>query len=212
MLLIVSALKSELQYLLRHLTVSPKIPMGTGSLYPSQGIHLLRMGIGRKAVYGTFSDYLQAHTPTHILNIGLAGALTDSLGTGELIAVSVVGRENAAIEYELPIFPGAENLRRGMVVTVSEAVLCQGRRETLYQNYGKELVDMELFHLAAIAREKAIPVCSIKIVSDQADEQAAKEFIKNYRALGETLGRYIFERLNLTSPGKTNPSNPQQTT
>ena len=186
--------------------------MGKGSLYPSPGIHLLRTGIGRQSLEVTVLQYLQAYTPTRILNIGLAGALTDSLGTGELIAVSAVGGENAAVEYELPIFPGAEHVKTGKVITVGRPVLSRRRKVTLYQKYGKELVDMELFHLAAIAREKAIPVYSIKIVSDQADENAVQEFIKNYRTLGETLGRSIFERLNLTSPGKTNPSNPQQTT
>jgi nucleoside phosphorylase len=212
MLLVVSALKSELSYILQHLSIGPKIPMGTGSLYPAQGIHLLRTGIGRPSVQVTVSKYLLAYTPSHILNIGLAGALTDSLSTGELIAVSAVGGENAAVEYELPIFPGAEHVKTGKVITVGRPVLSRRRKVTLYQKYGKELVDMELFHLAAIAREKAIPVYSIKIVSDQADENAVQEFIKNYRTLGETLGRSIFERLNLTSPGKTNPSNPQQTT
>lgn len=128
---------------------------------------------------------------------------------GTLIAVNTVSAENKAIEYELPIFPGTEHLKTGKVITVDRPVLSRRRKVSLYQKYGKELVDMELYHLAAIAREKAIPLYSIKIVSDQADEQTIKAFIKNYKALSATLGRFVFELLHQTPSGKTHPEDTQ---
>jgi adenosylhomocysteine nucleosidase len=183
MILIVAALKAELIPFMELFQTGPKNKINGGSIYPGESVSLLRTGIGQEKARQVLESFFKLYHCDYILNIGFAGAISDTYRKGDIVSVSQVINEESK---NLPItirnidFISLKSVR---LITVNKAVLNSERRSYLQQKYETDIVDMEGYAFAELCRENNTPFSSIKIISDLADKQAVKDFLKNYKML-----------------------------
>jgi len=191
MILIVAALKAELLPLIQYFRIEQKELVAQGTLYHSEKLHLLRTGVGMQKAGETLSTYLKKYQPGKIINIGTAGALNPKFGTGKIIEAKCIKNEQVDEIYLIPLQINQQLFEQVNLLTVTEAVLDRQRKEKLSTEYNADIVDMEAFTLANIARQNNIEFYCIKIISDQADENAKKDFENNYKNLIDKLSEQI---------------------
>lgn len=198
MILIVSALKSEIQYLINCYSANQKVQIESGSLYISEDFHFLRTGVGYKLAVNSLKSYLAIHKPEMILNIGTAGALNTNFEIGSIVNVRSINCIEQSKIVNLPSFPGATSIIAGSVLTVREAIQSKTTKDELSKAFQADLVDMESYYFANIAQKEKIKFYSIKIVTDCADENTNTEFTNNYKQLTNALGKYASRALKIT--------------
>ncbi len=147
-----------------------------------------------------------------VVNAGFAGALDDSLETGQVVTV-----ERFLLDSRLPGQRKTETLpRTGAALattdawpsvrglTVAEPVLDISRRTQLHRQTGAAVVDMEGFHLARTARSFGLDFVCLKVVSDLADESAwnstVGEASRWSSILGEAIERLLDELCDRADP------------
>ena len=196
MILIVAALKTELLPLIKFFNIDQIKSIGSGTLYYNRKLHLLQTGIGMNNARVMLSEYLETYHPERILNIGTAGALNPEVVIGSVMQVEIILNKTFDKIYTELISPGPVYLKKAALLTMSRAVLDQKRKEKLFNNYKADLVDMEAFALAGIAAAKNIRLSCIKVVSDNADNNASIDFKNNYRDAVKCLSESIISYLN----------------
>jgi len=188
---IVSALKSELSPLFSYFPVLEKSILNGGTFYRTEHLQLLRTGVGGNKVEQVFDAFLQDHHSDLVLNIGLAGALAMEHEPGRIFFINEVLYKKAETGFNLPKpapdipFPAAR------LLTVDKAVTDSQIRNGLQKKYSAELVDMEAYYLAQKCAVENIPFCSIKIISDRADQQTEEMFMSNYKQMSQRLCKAI---------------------
>lgn len=190
MLLIVSALKSEIAPLLAQFPQNKKSGLASASLYDAGDIHFLRLGIGAAAVHKNFKVYLDRYKPTQVLNVGLAGSLSKNIQVAEIFNISEVWHNSAENSLRLIKFK-ENNFNSASLFTADQVVNDPETRDALYDRYQIVLVDMETWHLASWATRYKIPFSSIKIVSDHADQFTVHDFKQQYQQLAHKLAQNI---------------------
>ena len=196
MILIVAALKTELLPLIKFFNIDQIKSIGSGTLYYNRKLHLLQTGIGMNNARVMLSEYLETYHPERILNIGTAGALNPEVVIGSVMQVEIILNETFDKIYTELISPGSVYLKKAALLTMSRAVVDQKRKEKLFNNYKADLVDMEAFALAGIAAAKNIRLSCIKVVSDNADNNASIDFKNNYKDAVKCLSESIISYLN----------------
>ena len=196
MILIVAALKTELLPLIKFFNIDQIKSIGSGTLYYNRKLHLLQTGIGMNNARVMLSEYLETYHPERILNIGTAGALNPEVVIGSVMQVEIILNETYDKIYTELISPGPVYLKKAALLTMSRAVVDQKRKEKLFNNYKADLVDMEAFALAGIAAAKNIRLSCIKVVSDNADNNASIDFKNNYKDAVKCLSESIISYLN----------------
>jgi len=190
MITIISALKSEISPLFHKVQIAEKIKLGSASLYLSEKIHFLRTGIGPEKAKQSTEAYLNQFKPVKILNTGLAGKLNPDFQIGSIYHVTKIFFKDMK-----PISLNADqNSRTASLLTVEKPVTDLFLRNKLYKKYKAELADMEAYAAASAAASKGIPFSSIKIISDNADNNTSLTFLKNYKKLAGILAEYIWNK------------------
>lgn len=155
---------------------------------------ILVTGVGKLRCAFALMDALREVRPSGLVNIGTAGALRDGWsGThvvrrvlqhdfDEELVARLVGQP-----VEGPIDLAAEG---PVLATGDEFVNSTERRLALARV--ADLVDMEGYVVAAVARRMGLPATLIKHVSDQADEGAGSSWVAglgaNAKALAHAAG------------------------
>jgi len=150
----------------------------------------LRTGIGPKRSAERLEAALQLAKPSHILVIGYAGALDPELKLGNLVEAgkaialklddNLPGWEHARIDGEFELMPcesvvqvaAAEGLRasKGDVLTSAHVLGNPSHKRLLHDRFHAAVVDMETAALARVALSEKIPLCCIRVVSDEAED------------------------------------------
>jgi hypothetical protein len=114
-----------------------------------------------------------------ILNAGLAGSLSKRLPRESFHRIRTVSYGQTTLQ-------------------LAEAGAALTTRDTPLHSYqeGIELVDMEGFHIAALARQLGKPCALYKIVSDLCDEQSSEEIRSRLPKLSLALAHYMNEYIN----------------
>lgn len=123
---------------------------------------------------------LMALSSGSFLNLGVAGALTD-LEVGGILQIEQVCADYERHPFhrkddELLLSPVNSELNLVRCVSVGEAVHDEVNKSRLEKN--ADLVDMELYALAACSQWAKRNLSSVKVVSDFASEVDAKEIVK----------------------------------
>jgi nucleoside phosphorylase len=111
-----------------------------------------------------------------VISTGFAGALSESLGPGHLIAASQV-REACGLPVIRPDGNlldralSSGELRAVTTVTVPSAASTRESRQVLRAAHGAEAVDMESYWIARVARERGVPCLVIRAVLDTVDQE-----------------------------------------
>lgn len=155
-------------------------------------------GIGKVNAAYALTKAIQEHQPDIIINLGTAGSNT--LKRGEVgnctsfvqrdMDVSPLGFE----KYKTPLSEEEIILKYGIQLDSQQAYCCgtgdsfdTGHSEDLYQ-----IVDMEAYVLAYIAKQENIPFLCLKYISDGADDDAASDWTEEVKRAGQKLKEVLF--------------------
>lgn len=117
----------------------------------------------------------------YVLNMGVAGALINSLNVGEIVEGKTIylGKDAEAKKMEFksfPLKPYCKNLNSFDIVTSERRALSQ-KDKSYFSHFG-ELVDREAWGLAQAASMQNITMSSVKIVSDELNDEEFCQIVK----------------------------------
>ena len=161
-LLIITALESELK--------RPALP---------HGVEIVYSGIGKINAAITCLNAIQQYAPKRIINFGTAGKIKPDLH-GLLEIGKVIQRdmdaEPLAPRGSTPFCPRPqEYLSTGQFLCGSGDSFVTARDPWLHSQ-GVDVVDMELYAIAAIAYDHQIPWQSFKYITDDANENSGDDW------------------------------------
>lgn len=142
---------------------------------------LCRTGLGRRAE-GALRALLERHLPRLIVSAGLAGALDPDYVRGELVLCETLldgSRESGPPEHSnrelldravAEAARAAVPVRVGRSLTVEDVAATVDAKAELRRTTGADIVEMESYWLARLARERGMPFLTARTVLDAANE------------------------------------------
>lgn len=127
--------------------------------------------------------------PRYALNLGAAGALTDRLEKGDLVAPDVISDqwgarlERTTRRYPFPIDPARIKLERAKLVSVDRPVDSIEARAALEG----DICDMEAAAQAELFEGAGIPFFALKWITDRADGMSARDYHDSSRAMRRSI-------------------------
>lgn len=183
--LIVAALKRELAVIARE-----RLP----------GLALLETGEGPHNAARALRAWLDEHSARAVINVGLAGALSDSLQVGDVvIAREIHGPDRSFNATASPIFQRASTLGQvqiGAAITVDEIVCTAVDKQRLAASSGVNAmawVDMESAAVAAVCDELRTPYLIVRAISDRFDEDLPVDFNRCRDRSGRVSTRRVMQ-------------------
>ncbi len=191
MITVVAALKAEVEPFLEKSAVNERVKLKQATLYRTPHVDFLRTGMGKVNARLALQRYLQFFKTESVLNIGTAGALHSNPTIGAVYCINRILYEQGETYFDLPLLNPIQCREKMGLLTVDEAVTANERRRTLNRRFGAELVDMEAFHLATVARAYDLSFYCIKAISDRAAEETSDEFKHYYRKVCRALADFV---------------------
>ena len=161
-------------------------------------VEVLLTGIGKVAAGTSVAAAIATQRPGRVLNVGTAGALRDGLeGTHRIGRVLEHDLDHDGLSQLLgePI-PGEVVLDPDLptiLATGDAFVQDGGLRAALAAR--AHLVDMEGYAVARACAAAGVPCSIVKVVSDAADEGAARSWAEQIDGLARTLAAVVAEEL-----------------
>lgn len=159
---------------------------------------VLVTGVGKICAASSLAAVLARQRPSSIINLGTAGALREGLSGTHMIGQVVQHDFNHELIKGLtgeafgdPIDLGP----KGPVLGSGDVFVAGGEERKSLLQRGIELVDMEGYAVAAVARNFGLAVTLVKEVSDEAGESAGKSWRDSLDECAERLGAWV--RLNV---------------
>jgi adenosylhomocysteine nucleosidase len=166
-------------------------------LYVSE-FPVLVTGVGKICAASALSALLARQRPSRLINLGTAGTLQDGL-----VGTQVIGR---VLQHDFddeglfaltgehfgePIDLGGA----GPVLASGDAFISGGPARDRLIARGAQLVDMEGYAVARVAREFGLAVTLVKEISDSACAGAAKTWSETLDECAERLGAWVRREL-----------------
>jgi adenosylhomocysteine nucleosidase len=161
-------------------------------------VDVLLTGIGKVAAAISVARALARRPPDHVLNVGTAGALRDGLeGVHRIGRVIEHDLDHEGLSHLLgdPV-PGEVVLDPELptVLATGDAFVQDGAvRAALAAR--ADLVDMEGYAVARACAVAGVPCSMVKVVSDAADEGAARSWAERIDALARTIADVVEREL-----------------
>ncbi len=155
---------------------------------------ILVTGVGKVCAAAALAAVLARQRPSRVINLGTAGALCEGLkGTqviGRVVQHDFADETIAALTGEH--FGAPIELAAGGPVLGSGDVFVSGgpARQALVAR-GVDLVDMEGYAVAHVARNFGLDVMLVKEISDGAGDSAGKSWSENLDDCAERLGDWL---------------------
>ena len=130
-------------------------------------------GVGAARAVETVHRLADEHAPDILIHAGFAGGLQPDLLAGEVIESGWVidGRGSAiSVGDDVPRVLGEKDRPPGTppLLTYDTLVHSTAQKRALFERHGAVAVDMETFHVAAVAAERRIPLRIVRVISDDA--------------------------------------------
>ncbi len=183
-----------------HRTISLNLPLLVVALEEeAQHLHVSELpvlvtGVGKICAASALSAVLARQRPSRIINVGTAGALHAGLTGTQVIGRVLQHDFNDEGVHALTGVHFGEPIDLGVVGPVlgsGDLFVSGGEvRERLVAT-GADLVDMEGYAVAWVARTFGLPVTLVKQVSDQAEDGAAGTWKESLDECAERLGEWL---------------------
>jgi adenosylhomocysteine nucleosidase len=159
--------------------------------------HLLT-GIGKVSAATAVAAAIAERRPSFVLNVGTAGALRDGLegihrigrvlehDVDKVLLGAMIGEP---LEEELVLDPGEPIVLATGDVFIQDPAVRQALAERAH------LVDMEGYAIARACAAMGVPCEIVKVVSDAADEEAARTWLEQMDDLARTVAEVVADRL-----------------
>ncbi|MEI7900146.1 MAG: UbiA-like polyprenyltransferase [bacterium] len=152
-------------------------------------------GMGMASAREACRALVERHAVREVINAGVCGALADGIDRGRVFTVSSVV-DGAQPERACFLHPDhAPGLERRTLVTVQAPVFDPDQRTVMAK--AGELVDMEGFAVADVCRERHIPCCLIKGVTDYGDRNGKMDIRQHLDAVSESVADQVLQALGL---------------
>lgn len=155
--------------------------------YETEERSLLLCGEGLPAAHARVSAVLNAfgETLSLVLNLGIAGSLSDALPAGEIYPIRTVYREPDAGQA-FPSFRSAEPGAQIDCISAAKRVLSPGYARRLAPF--APIVDRELWAIASLCADYNLPFFAYKLISDRAGvDTSTVDFNTRARQFSEQL-------------------------
>jgi hypothetical protein len=169
MQLITIAHYGEAQGVIEHFSLTKNGP----DLFSHGELALLITGEGPFEASVKTAEQIAKLNPKKVINIGIAGALTQDLQTGDVINVRTI---YLLLENKLT-YKSFEVGKEGRDLVTSFERLLDPDKARLFRGFGS-LVDREAWGVAMASKSAGVPFSCLKIISDQAGTLGACELIK----------------------------------
>jgi adenosylhomocysteine nucleosidase len=155
---------------------------------------ILVTGVGKVCAAAALAALLARQRPSRIINLGTAGALHTGLSGTQVIGRVIQHDFDEATIAELtgehfsePIELAAD----GPVLGSGDVFVSGGPAREALVARGVDLVDMEGYAVARVARTFGLDVMLVKEISDGAGESAAKSWSDNLHDCADRLGAWL---------------------
>lgn len=155
---------------------------------------ILVTGVGKVCAAAALAALLARQRPSRIINLGTAGALRTGLAGTQVIGRVIQHDFDEATIAELtgehfsePIELAAD----GPVLGSGDVFVSGGPAREALVARGVDLVDMEGYAVARVARTFGLDVMLVKEISDGAGESAAKSWSDNLHDCADRLGAWL---------------------
>jgi adenosylhomocysteine nucleosidase len=183
--LVVAALKRELAAIARD---------------RSPALALLDTGEGPRNAERALRAWLDKHQARAVINVGLAGALSASLRTGDVVIAREIrgdaGLFDATVSALFQTAARLKNVRIGTAITVDGIVCKATDKRRLAESVGVNetaWVDMESTAIAAVCDELQMPYLIVRAISDGFDEDLPVDFNRCRDASGRVSSRRVVQ-------------------
>ncbi len=187
-----------------HRTISLDRPLLVVALEEeAQHLHVsefpvLVTGVGKICAASALSALLARQRPSSLINLGTAGALQEGLrGTQVISRVIQHDFDDDGVfaltgeHFGEPIELGGT----GPVLASGDAFISGGPLRDRLMARGAQVVDMEGYAVARVARDFGLSVTLVKEISDSACEGAAKSWTETLDECAERLGAWVRREL-----------------
>lgn len=182
-------------------TVHPDTPLIVAAMFEEAeslydlGCPVLITGVGKVRAATSLAHTLTLATPSEVINLGTAGALRPGMeGTHVVGVITQHDFDHAGIldltgqHQGNPICLGV-----GVRLATGDAFIRDAAvRDALAED--ADLVDMEGYAIAHVARQLSVPVTVVKHVSDTADGEAAKTWVQAVKDSSRALAEWYKSR------------------
>lgn len=166
---------------------------GPTPLFGAEDLLIAIGGMGLGAARDAVERLAGTHALRRIVNLGIAGSLTDSLAVGEVVDVAEVRSErpDAPAFATVPV-RGAAGPRVARLLSRDEPVFDPALRTRL--SGVADLVDMEGYAVAERCAERGLDCVLLKSVSDDATDRAMLH--ANLERASRDLAAFVLARLD----------------
>ncbi|PVZ40934.1 nucleosidase [Pseudomonas sp. CC120222-01a] len=162
------------------------------------GVNTVFTGIGKVNAAIALTKAIQQRRPKLIVNLGSAGSQRH--GKGEVVCCTRFVQRDMDVtplgfaRYETPLSNVPVLLEQGHVIPGLPVETC-GSGDSFEINHGDapyDVVDMEAYVFALIARDEGIPFVCLKYISDDAGSDAADDWAVQVHLAAEAFKRVLF--------------------
>lgn len=181
-------------------------------------IYLVKTGVGEIFAAGATQLVIDRYKIDYIVNFGYVGSLSPSLRAGDVVLIDKVAHHNFDLRGLENVKRGQYDNRKNVffdlfesgnawinrrletklpIVTLAsgdEFIASKEKKDGLINDFDASVCDMELAGIAITSERNEIPTVSFKIVSDNADEGAPKDFWNSVKK-GFEVVEIIFHNL-----------------
>lgn len=153
------------------------------------GVPLVYSGVGKVNAAIAVADLIHQHRPRLVLNFGSVGRVRPGpqglLEVGQVVQRDMVA-EPLAPRGTTPFHSGPPVLRSGLpgLVCASGDSFVTAP-DPWFAAQGVDVVDMELFAIAAVCERKGVPWRALKFISDDANGESGSDWAANVRTGAE---------------------------
>ena len=188
---LVAAMPEEIKPLLKKAGRFSREPCDSFTLYrfalADRQICLMESGMGARRAAAATRALIAACSPSMIINIGFAGAVTNGVSVGDIVIATRVidggdgepdrsefsagGGDPALMQPQLSEAPGRYLATAATFISAQRILNKRELAARLPRDSGDYVLDMETATVVAAARDAKLPVLAIRAVSDGADEE-----------------------------------------
>jgi 5'-methylthioadenosine/S-adenosylhomocysteine nucleosidase len=186
---IVCAMHEEASYLIKKYKLK-QVCGKPFKIYQNQDITLIISLIGKVNAAAATVELIDLYKPKYIVNIGLAGGLNKELEIGQTVIISKVIQHDIQIpdqfcpsyykeSIDCFIIPeSGSNFREAILLTGDQFI--NDKNVLSHLALIGDVVEMEGYSVARIAKLYDIPCIILKIISDDGSDDAMQKFESNF--------------------------------
>ena len=134
----------------------------------NRSIAILHTGVGRKSCQLKIDNFLRTEQPRCLISAGFAGAAREDFQVGDLLVAENFSDRKLASEAQQILADGS--VRTAKLFTSATIVDSIAARNEIARTNGADAVDMETEVIAQACSVRAIPMLSLRVISDSLRE------------------------------------------